>query len=40
LDVVTELIPATKFWPAEKYHQNYYGKNGHRPYCHAYQKKF
>jgi peptide methionine sulfoxide reductase msrA/msrB len=40
LDVVTELIPATKFWPAEKYHQNYYDKNGHRPYCHAYQKKF
>ena len=40
LDVVTELIPATKFWPAENYHQNYYGKNGHRPYCHAYKKKF
>jgi len=40
LNVVTELIPATKFWPAEDYHQNYYQKNGHRPYCHAYQKKF
>ena len=38
--VVTELIPATKFWPAENYHQKYYDKNGHRPYCHFYQKKF
>ena len=40
VDVVTKLIKATKFWPAEDYHQNYYGKNGHRPYCHAYKKKF
>jgi len=38
--VVTELIAATKFWPAENYHQKYYDKNGHRPYCHFYQKKF
>jgi peptide methionine sulfoxide reductase msrA/msrB len=39
-DVVTELIPATEFWPAEDYHQQYYERNGHRPYCHFYQKKF
>ena len=39
-DVVTELHKATKFWPAEDYHQKYYDKNGHRPYCHFYQKKF
>ncbi len=39
-DVVTELIPATKFWPAEDYHQQYYDRNGNRPYCHFYQKKF
>ena len=39
-DVVTELVQATTFWPAEDYHQNYYERNGHRPYCHFYQKKF
>ena len=39
-NVVTELIPANKFWPAEDYHQNYYQRNGHRPYCHFYRKKF
>jgi len=39
-NVVTELIKATTFWPAEDYHQNYYQRNGHRPYCHAYKKKF
>ena len=38
--VVTELNKATTFWPAEDYHQKYYDKNGHRPYCHFYQKKF
>ncbi len=39
-NVVTELIPSSKFWPAEDYHQNYYQRNGHRPYCHFYRKKF
>jgi len=38
--VVTELILATPFWPAEDYHQKYYERNGNRPYCHFYKKRF
>jgi peptide methionine sulfoxide reductase msrA/msrB len=38
--VVTEVTEATKFYPAEDYHHNYYGKNGQSPYCHRYVKKF
>ena len=26
--IVTEITPATKFWPAEDYHQRYFEKNG------------
>ncbi len=40
LDVSTQLAKAGPFWEAEKYHQNYYDQNGHRPYCHSYQKRF
>ena len=25
--IVTEILPATKFWPAEEYHQKYYRQN-------------
>jgi peptide methionine sulfoxide reductase msrA/msrB len=38
--VATELESANEFWPAESYHQDYYGDNGKTPYCHAYQKRF
>ncbi len=38
-DVATEVTMATKFWPGEDYHQDYYDKKGSRPYCHFYQKK-
>jgi peptide methionine sulfoxide reductase msrA/msrB len=38
--VVTEVTPAGIFWEAEDYHQKYYAKNGHSPYCHIRRKKF
>ena len=31
--IVTELNPATKFYPAEDYHQYYFAKNPGNPYC-------
>jgi peptide methionine sulfoxide reductase msrA/msrB len=38
--VVTEVRKAGPFWKAEDYHQDYYEKNGHTPYCHGYVKRF
>jgi peptide-methionine (S)-S-oxide reductase len=31
--IVTEIAPYTNFYPAEKYHQNYYDNNPALPYC-------
>ncbi len=39
-NVVTELRPATTFWPAETYHQQYYEKKNGTPYCHTPVKRF
>ena len=32
-EIVTEIVPATIFYEAEKYHQNYFNQNGNQPYC-------
>ena len=39
-NIVTSVEKAGTFWEAESYHQDYYQKNGHQPYCHIYQKRF
>lgn len=31
--IVTEIVPFSKFWPAEDYHQNYYNNNPTKGYC-------
>jgi peptide methionine sulfoxide reductase msrA/msrB len=38
--IATRLTKADTFWEAEKYHQSYYQKKGHQPYCHGYTKRF
>jgi peptide-methionine (S)-S-oxide reductase len=31
--IVTEIVPFSKFWAAEDYHQNYYNNNTSKGYC-------
>jgi len=33
--IVTEVVPAPEFYPAEAYHQQYFDRNGGQPYCQA-----
>ena len=38
--VATKITKAGKFWKAENYHQNYYGKHDGLSTCHSYRKIF
>jgi len=31
--IVTEIVPFTRFWKAEDYHQDYFAQNPDQPYC-------
>jgi peptide-methionine (S)-S-oxide reductase len=33
--IVTAVLPAPTFWPAEDYHQDYFAHNPAQPYCRA-----
>lgn len=33
--IVTQVVPLEEFYPAERYHQEYYRRNPNQPYCAA-----
>jgi peptide-methionine (S)-S-oxide reductase len=33
--ILTDVLPAPRFWPAEDYHQDYLANNPQQPYCMA-----
>ncbi len=39
-DVVTQVVPASQFHPAEEYHQDYLKKHPNRPVCHERVRRF
>jgi len=39
-NITTKVTPATEFYKAEDYHQDYYSRKGTQPYCHKYTKRF
>lgn len=38
--IATRVLPVETFFRAEAYHQDYYTKTLHQPYCHQYKKLF